>query len=182
MNIYWEAFLSCFKIGCFTIGGGYAMIPLIEEEFVERKKWISKNDFIDILALAQSAPGILAINVAIFIGYRLKGIRGSITTALGTALPSFVIILTIALFFQNFKDNAIVQHVFKGIRPAVVALIAVPVFKMAKTAKITYRNIFIPIVSALLIWLFGVSPIWIIILAGLGGFIYGRITNKTENR
>ncbi len=182
MNIYWETFLSCFKIGCFTIGGGYAMIPLIEEEFVEKKKWISKNDFIDILALAQSSPGILAINVAVFIGYRLKGIRGSITTALGTALPSFVIILTIALFFQNFKDNAIVQHVFKGIRPAVVALIAVPVFKMAKTAKITYRNIFIPIVSALLIWLFGVSPIWIIILAGLGGFIYGRITDKTENR
>lgn len=182
MNIYWEAFLSCFQIGCFTIGGGYAMIPLIEEEFVEKKKWISKNDFIDILALAQSAPGILAINVAVFIGYRLKGIRGSITTTLGTALPSFVIILTIALFFQNFKDNAIVQHVFKGIRPAVVALIAVPVFKMAKTAKITYRNIFIPIVSALLIWLFGVSPIWIIILAGLGGFIYGRITDKTENR
>lgn len=180
MNIYWESFLSCFKIGSFTIGGGYAMIPLIEKEFVEQKKWISKDDFIDILALAQSAPGILAINVAIFIGYRLKGIRGSIITALGTALPSFLIILAIALFFTNFKDNTAVQNIFKGIRPAVVALIASPVFKMAKTAKITYRTIFIPIISALLIWQIGVSPIWIIIGAGFGGFVYGRIYKNTK--
>ena len=180
MNIYWESFLSCFKIGSFTIGGGYAMIPLIEKEFVEQKKWISKDDFIDILALAQSAPGILAINVAIFIGYRLKGIRGSIITALGTALPSFLIILAIALFFCNFKDNTAVQNIFKGIRPAVVALIASPVFKMAKTAKITYRTIFIPIISALLIWQLGVSPVWIIIGAGFGGLVYGRIYKNTK--
>ena len=180
MNIYWESFLSCFKIGSFTIGGGYAMIPLIEKEFVEQKKWISKDDFIDILALAQSAPGILAINVAIFIGYRLKGIRGSIITALGTALPSFLIILAIALFFTNFKDNTAVQNIFKGIRPAVVALIASPVFKMAKTAKITYRTIFIPIISALLIWQLGVSPVWIIIGAGFGGLVYGRIYKNTK--
>lgn len=181
MSIYWKAFLSCFKIGSFTIGGGYAMIPLIENEFVEKKKWISKNDFIDILALAQSAPGILAINVAIFIGYRLKGIRGSIITTLGTALPSFLIILLIALFFRDFKDNYIVQNVFKGIRPAVVALIAVPVFKMAKIAKITYRTILIPIISALLIWQLGISPVWIIIIAGIGGFIYGKISEKKQN-
>ena len=180
MNIYWESFLSCFKIGSFTIGGGYAMIPLIEKEFVEQKKWISKDDFIDILALAQSAPGILAINVAIFIGYRLKGIRGSIITALGTALPSFLIILAIALFFNNFKENTAVQNIFKGIRPAVVALIASPVFKMAKTAKINYRTIFIPIISALLIWQIGVSPICIIIGAGFGGFVYGRFYQNAK--
>ncbi len=180
MNIYWESFAACFKIGTFTIGGGYAMIPLIEQEFVERKKWISKEDFVDILALAQSAPGVLAINVSIFIGYRLRGVRGGIVTALGSALPSFLMILAIVLFFGNFKDNATVQNIFKGIRPAVVALIAVPVFRMAKTAKINYKTAFIPIVSALLIWLLGVSPIWVIVVAGLGGFAYGRITKHSE--
>ena len=96
MNIYFAAFLSFFKIGTFTIGGGYAMIPLIEKEVVEVKRWLTKEDFLDIIALSQSLPGILAINVAIFVGYRLKGTRGSLVTALGTALPSFLIILLIA--------------------------------------------------------------------------------------
>ena len=122
-NIYTEAFSIFFKIGAFTIGGGYAMVPLIEDEIVTKRRWIAKEDFIDLLAIAQSAPGILAVNISIFIGYRLRGIRGSIVTALGTILPSFLIILAIALFFHNFKDNVYVERIFKGIRPAVVALI-----------------------------------------------------------
>ena len=120
-NIYTEAFSIFFKIGAFTIGGGYAMVPLIEDEIVTKRRWIAKEDFIDLLAIAQSAPGILAVNISIFIGYRLRGIRGSIVTALGTILPSFLIILAIALFFHNFKDNVYVERIFKGIRPAVVA-------------------------------------------------------------
>ena len=100
---------------------------------------------------------------------------GSIVTALGTVLPSFLIILAIALFFHNFKDNAVVERIFKGIRPAVVALIAAPTFSMAKSAKITKYNVWIPVVSALLIWLLGFSPIWIIIAAGVGGYVYGRM-------
>lgn len=174
MNLYIEAFTIFFKIGAFTIGGGYAMVPLIENEIVTRRKWIEPNDFIDLLAIAQSAPGILAVNISIFIGYRLRGIRGSIVTALGTVLPSFLIILLVALFFHNFKDNVIVERIFKGIRPAVVALIAAPTFSMARSARINRYNIWIPVVSALLIWLLGFSPIWVIIIAGTGGYIYGK--------
>ena len=116
MNIYLESFGIFFKIGAFTIGGGYAMVPLIENEIVTKRKWIAQEDFIDLLAISQSAPGILAVNISIFIGYKLRGIRGSIVTALGTILPSFIIILAIALFFHSFKDNPIVERIFKGIR------------------------------------------------------------------
>ena len=180
-NIYTEAFSIFFKIGAFTIGGGYAMVPLIEDEIVTKRRWIAKEDFIDLLAIAQSAPGILAVNISIFIGYRLRGIRGSIVTALGTILPSFLIILAIALFFHNFKDNVYVERIFKGIRPAVVALIAAPTFSMAKSAKINRYTIWIPIVLALLIWLLGFSPIWIIIAAGIGGYLFGRLRFPKSN-
>lgn len=175
MNIYIEAFSVFSKIGAFTIGGGYAMVPLIEDEVVIKRHWIAKEDFIDLLAIAQSSPGILAVNISIFIGYRLRGIRGSIVTALGTILPSFLIILAIALFFHNFKDNVWIEKIFRGIRPAVVALIAAPTFNMAKSAKINRYNIWIPILSALLIWLLGFSPIWIIVTAGIGGISYKLI-------
>ncbi len=180
LRIYFEAFSIFFKIGAFTIGGGYAMVPLIENEIVTKRNWLAKDDFIDLLAISQSSPGILAVNISIFIGYRLKGVMGSIVTALGTVLPSFLIILAIALFFHNFKDNTVVERIFKGIRPAVVALIAAPTFSMAKSAKINRYNLWIPVVSALLIWLLGFSPIWIIIAAGVGGFLYGRY-RKTKN-
>ncbi len=182
MNIYLDAFSIFFKIGAFTIGGGYAMVPLIEDEIVTKRHWIAKEDFIDLLAIAQSSPGILAVNISIFIGYRLRGIRGSVITALGTVLPSFLIILAIALFFHNFKDNTVVERIFKGIRPAVVALIAAPTFSMAKSAHINRYNVWIPIVSALLIWLLGFSPIWIIIGAGLGGYIYGIVSRKNTSK
>ncbi len=178
MNIYLESFGIFFKIGTFTMGGGYAMIPLIEDEIVNKRKWISKEDYVDLLAISQSAPGIFAVNIAIFIGYKLKGIRGSLLTALGTILPSFLIILAIAIFFQSFQHNPVVERIFKGIRPAVVALIAAPTFSMAKTAKINKYTVFIPILSTLLIWRLGVSPIYIIILAGVGGYIYGRLKRK----
>ena len=175
-----ESFGIFFKIGAFTIGGGYAMVPLIENEIVTKRKWIAQEDFIDLLAISQSAPGILAVNISIFIGYKLRGIRGSIITALGTILPSFIIILAIALFFHSFKDNPIVERIFKGIRPAVVALIAAPTFTMGRSAKINRHNLWIPVVSALLIWLLGFSPIWIIIAAGVGGFLWGKF-RKVES-
>ena len=164
-----------FKIGLVTFGGGYAMIPLIETEVVEKKRWIERDEFTDLVAIAQSCPGVFAINISIFVGYKLRQVAGAVTAALATALPSFLIILAIALFFSQFKDNATVASIFRGIRPAVVALIAVPTFNMAKSANIGWTNCWIPIVSALLIWLCGVSPIYIIIAAGLGGYVYGRI-------
>lgn len=178
MNQYWELFKIFFRIGAFTIGGGYAMVPLIEDEIVAKRKWIKSEDFLDLLAIAQSSPGILAINIAIFVGYRLKGMKGSLVTSLGAILPSFLMILAIALFFQQFKDNVYVEKIFKGIRPAVVALIAAPTFKLGKSAKINRYTIWIPVISALLIWLLGFSPIWIIIAAGVGGFVYGRFYNR----
>ena len=178
-NIYWQSFAIFFKLGAFTLGGGYAMVPLIENEIVNKRHWLAKEDFIDLLAIAQSSPGILAVNISIFIGYRLRGWRGSLVTAFGTILPSFLIILSIALFFHTFKENPVVERIFKGIRPGVVALIAAPTFSMAKSAKITRTTVWIPVVSALLIWLLGFSPIWIIIAAGVGGFLYGKL--KTKN-
>ncbi|MDR0976563.1 MAG: chromate transporter [Prevotellaceae bacterium] len=173
-----QAFFVFFKIGAFTIGGGYAMVPLIQAEIVDRRRWIAEADFIDLLAIAQSSPGVLAVNIAIFVGYRLRGLRGSIVTTLGTILPSFLLILAIALFFQGFRDNPVVERIFRGIRPAVVALIAAPTFSMARSARITLRTLWIPVVSALLIWLLGFSPIWIIIAAGVGGYLYGRLRKK----
>lgn len=181
MNIYWDSFRTFFHIGLFTIGGGYAMIPLIEADVVESKKWVSKEEFLDLMAVAQSCPGIFAVNISIFIGYKLRGTRGSLTCALGTILPSFLIILGIALFFQQFRDNVYVERIFRGIRPAVVALIAAPVFKMGKSARVALTNVWIPVLAALLIWQFGVSPVYIIILAGLGGYLYGRFIQPHES-
>lgn len=162
-------FCTFFKIGLFTIGGGYAMIPLIEEEVVNRKKWLCREDFMDVLAVAQSCPGVFAVNMAIFIGYKLRNLKGSIICTLGAVIPSFTIILAIALFFRQFKEYPIVENIFKGIRPTVVALIAIPTLNLARGTGINRRNIWIPIVSALLIWQAGVSPIWIIIAAGILG-------------
>lgn len=182
MNIYLKLFLIFAKIGLFTIGGGYAMVPLIEKEIVDKRKWIAREDFIDLLAISQSTPGVFAVNISIFIGYKIRGFRGSLATTLGAVMPSFIIILAIAIFFQNFKENAIIEKIFKGIRPAVVALIAAPTFGMAKSAKINRYNIWIPVVSALLIWLLGFSPIWVILIAGLGGYLYGRICSKQTDK
>ncbi len=175
VNIYWETFRTFFKIGMFTLGGGYAMIPIIEEEVVNRHRWVDKEEMLDLIAIAQSCPGVFAINISIFVGYKLKKVRGAIATALGTALPSFLIILAIAMFFHQFEDNRYIAAMFRGIRPAVVALIAVPTFNLGKSAQLNRFTVWIPVVSALLIWLLGVSPIWIIIAAGLGGYIWGKL-------
>lgn len=172
----WELFTNFFRIGLFTIGGGYAMIPLIEAKVVDEKAWIKREELLDLIAVAQSCPGIFAINIGIFIGYRLKGVKGALASTLGTALPSFIIILAIALCFHHFRDNIYVERIFRGIRPAVVALIAAPVFKMGKMAKIGLTNVWIPVVATLLIWLMGVSPIYVILAAGVGGYIYGQVS------
>lgn len=179
-SIYWDFFMTFFKIGAFTLGGGYAMIPIIESEVVDKKKWIDKQEFVDLIAIAQSCPGVFAINISVFIGYKLRKLKGAVCTALGTALPSFLIILLIAMFFRQFMQIAWVKAMFNGIRPAVVALIAVPTFNLAKTTHISLVNCWIPIGSALLIWALGVNPIWIIIAAGVGGWLYGTFLKPTE--
>jgi chromate transporter len=171
--MYLTLFITFFKIGMFTIGGGYAMLPLIQREVVDRG-WINKEDFIDLFSMAQSLPGIFAVNISIFVGYKLKKIKGGIVCALGTILPSFLIILLIALFFTGVKDNVWVDRAFKGLRPAVVALIAVPCLTTARSIKLSRKTMGIPVVAALLIWLVGVSPVWIILAAIIGGIIYNQ--------
>ncbi len=178
--MYLQFFITFFRIGLFTLGGGYAMIPIIESEVVDKHRWVEKKDFLDILAISQSCPGALAINMSAFIGYRLKKVPGAIVTSLATALPSFLIILLIAMFFNKFEDNPIVAAMFRGIRPAVVALIAVPTFKLAKDACITFTNCWFPIACALAIYIFGLSPIIIILVAGICGYVYGRYVKPTE--
>ena len=179
--MYAELFKTFFHIGIFTLGGGYAMIPLIEEEVVNKHRWVEKEEMLDLIAIAQSCPGVFAINIAIFIGYKLHKIRGAICTTLGTVLPSFLIILAIAIFFKQFEDNRVVAAIFRGIRPAVVALIAVPTFRLGQRAKLNKFTIWIPIACALAIWALGVSPIYIIIIAGLAGYIYGIYIKPTES-
>jgi len=178
--MHYALFKTFFRIGLFTLGGGYAMIPLIEAEVVDKHRWITKQEFVDLIAIAQSCPGVFAINMSIFIGYKLRGSWGAVSCSIGTALPSFLIILAIAMFFHQFQDNPIVASIFRGIRPAVVALIAVPTFNMARSARLSLANCWIPVVGALLIWLLGVSPIYIILVAGIGGYVYGTLIKPTE--
>lgn len=155
----------------FTIGGGYAMIPLIEREVVNRG-WLDKQDFMDLFAVTQSLPGIFAVNISIFVGYKLKKLQGSLLCALGTILPSFLIILMIALFFNRFQDNIWVMKIFNGIRPAVVALILVPCISAAQSLKLKWIELICPLMGALLIWKAGVSPAYIVLAGIVGGWIY----------
>lgn len=167
------------KIGAFTFGGGWAMISIIEKEIVDKHHWLEREEFLDQLAVAQSLPGILAVNISVAVGDRLRGVKGSVCAALGTILPSFLIILAIAVFLtpDMIKNNETVSKIFKGIRPAVVALIIAPVISSAKAARIGWKTVAIPVVVALLIWskLPVVSnPILFIVLGGVGGYLWFR--------
>ena len=177
--LYLQLFWTYLKIGTFTIGGGYVMLSMIEREIVDRKGWIDREEFLNMIALAQAAPGLIAVNSAIFIGWRIGGWRGVIATVLGAVLPSFFIILAIAMLFQDYKDYPAIEAIFKGIRPAVVALIAAPLCKMAKSAKITWTTALIPIAGALLIWLARLSPIWIIFVTVLATLGYTYLKEKS---
>lgn len=173
---FFSLFFTFFKIGLFTFGGGWAMISIIEREIVDRHKWLDKNDFLDLLAVAQSLPGILAVNISVAVGDKIKGKAGSVSAALGTILPSFLIILAIAIFLtpETINSNPVLVRIFKGIRPAVVALIIAPVITSAKTAKINWKTVWIPVFVALVIWskLPVISnPILWIVAGGVGGII-----------
>lgn len=166
-------FKTFFKIGAFTIGGGYAMIPIIQKEVVDNKNWMKNEEFLDSIAVTNSLPGPLAINTATFVGYKTAGVKGAIAAALGAVMPSFLIILTIALFFSNFSNNEILEQIFAGVRPAVVALIAYALVKLAKSAGITKINIAIGIVALAAILLVNLHPIFVVILSAIAGiFIF----------
>ncbi|MDO4319530.1 MAG: chromate transporter [Bacteroidales bacterium] len=182
-GLLWPLFATFFKIGAFTFGGGWAMISIIKREIVERHHWIAEDEFLDLLALAQSMPGILAVNISVAVGDRLRGMRGSVTAAAGTILPSFMIILTIAIFLTPdlITHNPTVAAIFKGIRPAVVALIVAPVITSAKAARIGWSTAWIPAVVALLIWSkwpVVSNPILFIVTGALAGWLQLRHTRR----
>lgn len=179
MNIM-KMFLIFVKIGTFTLGGGYAMIPLIEEEIVEKNRWISAEEFIDIIALSQTLPGALAINSSTYIGYRLFGMFGAVVGCLGTMLPSVVIILIISIFFRQIQHVELVVSMFKGIRPAVVSLILVAVVKLGKHMKKSVLNIGWGLMSLGMIAFLGVHPILVIITSGILGYMLFRGDESDE--
>ena len=154
------------------------MLPLIQHALVDKKKYLTEQDFLDTAALAQTAPGIMAVNMAVLVGKKLGGFWGSVFAALGAAGPSFIIILLIAVFFHNYQHNPLVERIFKGIRPAVVALILVPVFTLARSAGVGLKTAWVPVTCALLVWGLHVSPVYVIIAVGLGAYFLGKKETK----
>jgi chromate transporter len=172
MKKYWELFFVFFKLGAFTFGGGYAMVPLIRNEVVTKRRWIEDEEFTETLSIALSAPGPIALNTALFVGNRRLGFKGSLFSGFGVILPSFLMILLVAIVLTQFKENAVVERVFKGIRPAVVALIAAPLFSLGKSAGVNLKNIWIPAAAAFAVWWLGASPIYIVLTAILLGIFH----------
>lgn len=167
-----KLFLTFLKIGAFTFGGGYAMLPLIREAVVDKEKWLTDDGFLDMIGITQSVPGVLAVNAAVFIGYQLAGVPGALLSAVGAVLPSFLIILFIAAFLIHFSGNVIVNKAFTGIRSAVVALIAYAVIKLGRK---TIRGGFDRIVAGgalILAYFLGVNPVLVILAAAVAGLVY----------
>ncbi|MDD4848207.1 MAG: chromate transporter [Bacteroidales bacterium] len=164
-----QLFWTFLKIGAFTFGSGYAMIPLIEREVIDKKKWFVKEDFWNQFTIAQSMPGPFSLNTAVFVGYKMKGRIGAMVSVLGLVIPSFLIILMIAVYLTDFRNNVWVEAAFKGMRPAIIALIAVPCIKLFRSLKMWQMAI--TVTAALIIWLLGVSPVYFI----FGGAIVGIV-------
>lgn len=174
----WQMVKTFFLIGGFTFGGGQAMIQLIRAEVVDKHHWLEDKEFLDLFAMAQSLPGVLAVNISIFIGYRIQGVLGAVVCAIACTFPSFVLILIIAIYAHSFKGNPVVEAVFKGIRPVVVSLIAAPAITIWKALGLGWKWLWIPIASALSVWLIGISPVTIILVSALLGWMYTLYISK----
>lgn len=177
-NILWDLFITFFKIGAFTIGGGLAMIPLIENEIVTKKGYIDKEEIVDAFAVSQSLPGVIAINSAIYVGYRVKGLIGAVCTTIGIILPSFISILIIALLFSNISGNVYVEKALTGVKAGVAGVIAVTVVSLGKKVIKDIFSLILTIVAFVLSIVFGVGILFIIAGGALAGYLYyfiGRI-------
>ncbi|MBQ0080990.1 MAG: chromate transporter [Alistipes sp.] len=175
----WKLFLVFLKIGLFTFGGGYAMIPIIESEVVERHSWIEKELFYDLLTLAQAAPGPISLNTAVFVGYRMCGWKGAVASLLGVILPSFLIVLVIAIFFSSVRNNSVVDAALRGMRPAVVALMVAPVLGFTKGMK--WSLIAVVVVTIMLFFLH-FSPVYILLLSAVAGAAFALIKRKEDKK
>ncbi|WP_195244771.1 chromate transporter [Clostridium celatum] len=180
MKELFDLFWTFCRIGALTFGGGYAMLPLIQKEIVENKKWSTEKEILDYYAVGQCTPGVIAVNTATFIGFKLRGVIGGIVATLGVIFPSIVIILIIASFLQNFANLAIVQSAFAGIRVAVVALIITTVVKLLKSSIKDYLGVIIALATFIISAFFGLSPVYIVIAAGLIGFISKSLRGEKQ--
>ncbi|CEP77554.1 MAG: chromate transporter [Defluviitoga tunisiensis] len=177
-NKLFSMFITFLKIGLFTFGGGYAMIPLMEKEIVDNNKWLEKEKFTETVSLTQTIPGSVSVNLSILLGYNIEGIIGSIVSAIGVILPSFVIILLIALALTNLGELALLEKAFNGIRPAVAAFILYAAFSLSKSIKWSTVLFLVFLISFLLTTIFSVNPIYII----AGAFIIGSLSNRIKNK
>lgn len=180
MNKYLELFCSFFKIGIFTFGGGYAMIPIIQAEVITRKGWIKEQEFLDLLTLAQSAPGPISLNTAVFVGYKMYGYRGALSSLAGVVLPSFTILLLVAMFFSQIRNNPIVDAAFRGMQPIVVAIMLAPILGFTKGMHWTL--IALAAAITMVIWYFGVSPIYLLIAGAVAGLAWAATRGKEVER
>lgn len=171
-------FWSFLEIGTFTIGGGYAMLPLIQKEVIDKRRWMNADDFMDGLALSQSLPGPIAVNIAAHTGYCVAGMPGAIAAVLGAVIPSFVIILLVSMFLYQFHQSLIWNRVFQGIRPAVVALIAASLLRLGQMSKLTWKISWLPVIVFIGISFFNISPIVMILLACISGIVFMRVPKK----
>lgn len=177
-NILLRLFGVFFNIGAFTLGGGYAMLALVEKTIVEKHKYISEKDFWDMITIVQTLPGVFAVNTALYVGYRVKGLRGAFASMLGAVLPSLLIILVVAIFFANIWQSEIGKAIFWGIRPCVVALILAPSVKMAKSIGMDIRLAWIPVFAVIAVCIFFVSPVYVLMLFGFGGLLWHVVSYK----
>jgi chromate transporter len=184
-KLLWEIFVTFFKISPITFGGGFAMIPILETEMVEKKKWIDKEKIVDIFAVAQSVPGAIAVNSSIFLGYQVAGVAGAVAAMLGMVIPTFIIIIILGLALVSFQNNHYVQAALKGIRPVVVALIASAAYKMGKVSIVDKTCWTLFSISAISLVIFSKLNIIFVILSGaLAGIVIVNVKeflNKSKN-
>lgn len=173
-----QLFSTFFKIGAFTFGGGYAMIPLIEREVVEKNKYLTSNDISDIIAIAEATPGPIAINVATFTGYRIAGVKGAIASTLGVVIPSFVIIVLISLLFKKYMNNQIIENAFWGVRISVLALMIKALLNIYKQCPKKALSYIVAVVAFVAVGLFNISALIIIAVAAVVGIVYQQIAGK----
>lgn len=173
-----DMFITFFKIGAFSFGGGYGMIPVVQREIVDNRKWIDKDKFIDAMAVAQGAPGPMAVNISVYVGYEVKGLVGALVAFLGSVLPSFFIMIFVANFFDAYKNNIYLQKAFIGIRPVVVGLIASAVFSLTKSSRLGREKLLIAGLSVIGIAFFKINPIYLISLGIVGSILFNKYKEK----
>ena len=182
LKTLWQVFLSFFKIGAFTFGGGYAMIPLIQNEAVEKRGWVTDDDILEVIAIAESTPGPIAINSATFVGYRAAGVLGSVCATLGVVLPSFVVILVISFVLKQFQDIKAVQYAFQGIRAGVLALLCKSLWAMYKKSPKGWAAYVVMTAAFVLTAITDVNVVFVIIGCALFGLITSTYLKKKEGQ